>query len=96
MELIKTDRIPVIDSDKCILCNRCLEICPKQAITRDSAASCSRCIKYCISMDVPCKPVCYKINYDKCDSCGLCVTECKQGAIVWLSSVKEKQKKNNK
>lgn len=86
MKLSKEQRIPVINSEKCVVCDLCVEICPVDAIVKDSVTICSRCIKYCISMEVPCKPVCYVIYGDICTSCGLCISECKNNAISWDNS----------
>ena len=83
------NQIPVIDSDKCIRCEKCIIACPKNAIINSSNAACSKCIKYCLSMSVPCNPDHYIFCYEQCDSCGLCITACANDAIYWYNSMKK-------
>ena len=75
--------LPVIDIAKCINCENCILICPANAISKNSGYSCSKCIKYCLSFDVPCNPDHYIFCYEKCDSCGLCISACSAEAIGW-------------
>ncbi len=82
---MKTGRkIPAIDFSKCRICMRCLQVCPHKAIIERLDSPCSRCIKYCVSFDVPCVPAAFVINHELCDSCGLCIKECPEGAISWI------------
>jgi len=78
--------IPVIDSSKCIRCDKCLIACPTGAIKNATNNACARCIKYCISMQVPCNPSHYVFSYEKCDACGLCFTACTEHALYWFNS----------
>ena len=87
MNKIKREQLPVIDFSKCIKCNDCYIICPVGAIVKESSAACAKCIKYCLSIKVPCNPEHNVFCYEKCDNCGLCVTECKSEAIYWYEIV---------
>jgi Pyruvate/2-oxoacid:ferredoxin oxidoreductase delta subunit len=79
----EVSQLPVIDNSKCTKCDDCYIICPLGAIVKSSNTACAKCIKYCISMKVPCDPLNYVFCYEKCDSCGLCVSACKSEAIYW-------------
>lgn len=79
--------LPIIDISKCTKCDKCLNICPHDVIIKASNTACAKCIKYCISIKVPCNPNNYVFCYDKCDSCGLCVSACKSEAIYWYKVV---------
>ena len=76
-------QIPVIDSEKCIQCEKCIVICSNGAILNLFSFACSKCIKYCFSMEVTCTPNRFVFCYEQCDSCGFCIDECEQRAIYW-------------
>ncbi len=80
--------IPVIDSSKCIRCDKCMIACPTGAIKNATNNTCAKCIKYCISMKVPCNPAHYVFSYKKCDACGLCVIACDVNAMYWVDKTK--------
>ncbi len=79
----ENDHVPVIDNAKCIYCDLCFEICPNAAILKEPNPSCDKCIKYCFSMEVPCNRDKYVFCYDRCDTCGLCLSVCNHEAISW-------------
>jgi Pyruvate/2-oxoacid:ferredoxin oxidoreductase delta subunit len=78
-------KIPIINVEKCTNCDKCIEICPTDAICKSNNYTCSKCIKYCLTMDVPCNPDHKVFCYEKCDSCGICVTSCPVNAITWFT-----------
>jgi Pyruvate/2-oxoacid:ferredoxin oxidoreductase delta subunit len=86
MDKDDSGKIPVIDIAKCVKCSKCIIICPAQAIVNERSMSCARCIKYCITMEVPCNTDNYIFDYQKCNSCGLCISECDQNAISMINS----------
>lgn len=73
-----------IDSEKCVNCGKCLEVCPYHSI---------------IKVPVPCEEACpvnaiFKddagkehIDTEKCISCGKCLASCPFGAIVERSQI---------
>lgn len=77
------DKVPVIDTEKCTNCDKCISVCPNNAIYKNINYSCSKCIKYCLSLEVPCNQDQYSICYDKCNACGLCVLTCNINSINW-------------
>lgn len=77
----KNMQFPVIDCTKCSRCEKCIGICPEQAIKLVRSISCSRCIRYCLSMDVPCNQYHVEIDVSKCTLCGLCLGICDDNAI---------------
>lgn len=79
----KFERLPVIDASKCIDCEKCVAVCPENAIYKIVDVACAKCIKYCISMEVPCNPAHYIFCYDLCDACGKCVISCPSEVIHW-------------
>lgn len=84
------DQLPVIDLTKCIDCDKCIEACPKGAISKQQNYDCLKCIRYCLSKDIRCKPEHYIIFYKKCDACGLCIEACSHNAIHWVNFAVEK------
>jgi ferredoxin len=83
--MIKTEKaqLPYIDSSKCVYCDLCFNKCPHGAIMKVPNPACDKCIKYCISMKVPCNRENYVFCYEKCDSCGLCISACNYEAVSW-------------
>ena len=84
LETHHLEKVPIIDVAKCIKCDKCIEVCPTDAICKSGDYSCSKCIKYCLSIEVPCNPDHNVFCYEKCDSCGLCVSACSENAINWF------------
>lgn len=80
---MKKTKYPIIDNDRCILCKKCIKVCPEGAISTTWKSSCSKCVKYCSVMDVPCKPHVIVIDYQKCNSCGRCIAICPNDAIEY-------------
>jgi [FeFe] hydrogenase (group B1/B3) len=78
------NRHSYIDSNKCIECGKCRQVCPYNAIS-DVMRPCIRaCSAGALSIDEDKKAV---INNDKCIQCGSCVYQCPFGAIMDKSSV---------
>lgn len=73
-----------IDSSKCKLCTKCIQVCPYHAI---------------VKLVVPCENVCpvgaiskdeqghARIDFEKCIACGKCVSACPFGAIHEKSQI---------
>lgn len=73
-----------IDTDKCVNCGRCFDVCPYHSI---------------IKVPVPCEEACpvdaitkdefgkEHIDHEKCISCGKCLASCPFGAIVERSQM---------
>lgn len=63
-----------IEPHKCILCDRCREVCPAGAIAGEPVA--------------PYRAACraYRIIDAKCNRCGVCVAACKEEAIIAVSA----------
>ena len=73
-----------IDTNKCIECGKCKNVCPYNAIS-DVLRPCRRaCTAGALSFDEDKKVV---IDNDKCIQCGACVYQCPFGAIMDKSSV---------
>lgn len=69
----------VIDHSKCILCGKCISVCPYSAIVKN-VRPCERgCPSKAISMGGDGKA---SIDPNKCVSCGECVVQCPFGAIM--------------
>jgi len=77
-------KVPVIDTLKCTLCGKCIEVCPLDVIEKVRSSYCDKCVRYCVTMEVPCNPNHLIFHYDKCDSCGKCVDCCEYKAIYWF------------
>ncbi len=69
----------LIDQNKCIQCNRCVDVCPYNAIIRQERPCAAACGIDAISSDHYGRA---KIDYDKCVSCGMCLVNCPFGAIA--------------
>ena len=90
----KNEAVPIVNTEKCIKCEKCVAACPKKAILKTIDSSCAKCIKYCISMKVPCNPDHYVFCYEHCDACGLCISACPVEAIHWFKITEKTLKKN--
>jgi NAD-dependent dihydropyrimidine dehydrogenase PreA subunit len=95
---LKKNRFPAVNELLCVKCFKCVERCPENAIvvqeaTSDNGYSCEKCVKYCATMDVPCKPGTIFILYDRCNSCGACISGCDYGAL-YLINYKKTDLKN--
>ncbi|MBP7076570.1 MAG: 4Fe-4S binding protein [Bacteroidales bacterium] len=80
-----------IDNWKCVMCGKCVQVCPKNAIGKIQNQNCSKCIKYCISYEVPCNPYKYVICQEKCDLCLKCISVCNEKAINWVMIPKKNE-----
>jgi Pyruvate/2-oxoacid:ferredoxin oxidoreductase delta subunit len=80
---IAATRRPVIDATKCVNCKACVDGCPNHAIEEAFDYCCAKCVKYCLVMGVPCQPVRVVIRDERCDGCGVCVSVCSYGAIIF-------------
>ncbi len=68
-----------IDHKKCVMCGRCLSVCPYGAISKNLRPCERGCPANAIHMDEQRKA---SIDYEKCISCGNCVYQCPFGAIM--------------
>ena len=68
-----------IDHSKCIMCGKCISVCPYSAIVKNLRPCERGCPVDAISMDIDRKA---SIDYSKCISCGSCVYQCPFGAIM--------------
>lgn len=87
-----------IDSKKCVLCGRCTDVCPYNAIVKNVRPCEHACKAGAITMDDDMKAA---IDDDKCIACGACVYACPFGAIVDRSDMRNvirliKRSNNNK
>ena len=73
-----------IDQDKCIKCNKCVNQCPYNAVTRIDRPCAVACGMDAIISD---ERGCAKIDYDKCVSCGMCLVNCPFAAIADKSQI---------
>ena len=64
-----TNYIPVIDTDKCIGCGKCTNVCPMEAVAVSDKNTVKRKIKHA------------EVNDKLCLGCGVCVKNCPVGAI---------------
>ena len=69
----------VIDHAKCVMCGKCVAVCPYGAITKNTRPCERACKAGAIAMDDDRKAA---INEEKCVNCGACVYQCPFGAIV--------------
>lgn len=75
-----------IDPEKCAECGTCFENCPvkaiKEAVTEEYVAETAEDIEVeIVELEEETEP-CYKIDHDKCLSCGGCAEQCPAEAIV--------------
>ena len=68
-----------IDPTKCIMCGKCIPVCPYGAIVKNLRPCERGCPAGAISMGEDRKA---SINHEKCISCGNCVYQCPFGAIM--------------
>ncbi|MHA1520636.1 MAG: monomeric [FeFe] hydrogenase [Promethearchaeota archaeon] len=74
----------VIDQEKCILCGKCAQVCPYNAIAYRERPCAVACGVNAISSDADGFA---DIDYEKCVSCGLCIVSCPFGAIAEKSEI---------
>ncbi|MEG2144530.1 MAG: monomeric [FeFe] hydrogenase, partial [Oscillospiraceae bacterium] len=74
----------VIDQDKCIKCQKCIDQCSYNAIIKLERPCAEACKMDAIESDELGRA---KINYDKCVSCGMCLVNCPFSAIVDKSQI---------
>lgn len=68
-----------IDHDKCVMCGKCIPVCPYGAIVKNLRPCERGCPTGAISMGEDRKA---SIDHEKCISCGNCVYQCPFGAIM--------------
>lgn len=73
-----------IDKDKCILCGRCKEACPYNAIVRYDRPCAKACGVDAIQSDEFGRA---EINQERCVSCGMCLVNCPFAAIADKSQI---------
>ncbi len=74
----------IIDTDKCIKCGRCEQVCPYHAIVRTGRPCAESCGAAAIDSDELGRA---KINQDKCVACGMCIVSCPFAAITDKSEI---------
>lgn len=74
----------IIDQNKCIKCDRCVNQCPYDAISKIERPCAAACGMDAIESD---KYGHAKINYEKCVSCGMCLVNCPFAAIADKSQI---------
>ena len=80
------NRKATIDHDKCILCGKCITVCPYGAIEKNQRPCERGCIPGAIAMGENKKAA---IDVNKCVSCGACTYQCPFGAVMDKSFIVE-------
>jgi NADPH-dependent glutamate synthase beta subunit-like oxidoreductase len=74
---------PIYDSEQCVLCGRCADICPEHCIKFAplEALETEREVRARFTKDAA-ERTAFLYNEEKCIRCGLCATRCPTGAIT--------------
>ncbi|HUO06109.1 MAG TPA: FAD-dependent oxidoreductase [Candidatus Binataceae bacterium] len=73
---------PIYDGSKCIMCNRCVDICPEHCLHFESIDQISDQRTADRAMPEPIVRSVYLYDEAKCIRCGLCATRCPTSAIT--------------
>jgi formate dehydrogenase (NADP+) beta subunit len=73
---------PIYDGAKCILCNRCVDICPEHCLHFGPADEIAEREPLAASPIAPASASAFLYDEAKCIRCGLCAIRCPTGAIT--------------